>query len=482
MTYLKHDLSGDSIDVFNYYYDPVGVRDSLVNLAGLHSFTYDSLYQLTGVTHADSATNPNEYYRYDPVGNRDSSHLSSSYTVDAADRLTEDDSCYYGYDDAGRMIYRKNKVLGYGYDDAGRMINAKLRLSGDSTTFEYTVDGQLVKAYNDYIERQCAYDVIGNRIRKIIIENSDTTVVKYTYDGADLLFEKDDNDAVQIRYLYGPGIDHILESVDSVGTKQHFADPLGSVTRITDGTGTILKKLTYDSFGNIVADSGSVIADDVTYTGRELESDLGIYYYRARYYDPLTGRFIVGDPIDFHGGDVNFYRYAFNNPVSYSDPSGLKIDWIDPETGREYVFVNPLVRENLYRLNQGIIDQGFSDNSFTIQITGGDRHIDRFGEIRSLSNDSVVDNSSATSPHLIERGARAADFQLIGFCASERKNIFEKAIANTKFLHPANTGYYSGHIHIALPKDPIYWYQYPYQGPWNLPEEPITRHFRTQLR
>ncbi|UCE66381.1 MAG: hypothetical protein JSU85_16320, partial [Candidatus Zixiibacteriota bacterium] len=115
-----------------------------------------------------------------------------SYTHGSADRLTEDDSCYYGYDDAGRMIYRKHKVSGYGYNDAGRMINGKYRLSGDSTTFEYTVDGQLIKAHNDDIELQFAYDGIGNRIRKLIIESGDTTVVKYSYDGADLLFEKDE--------------------------------------------------------------------------------------------------------------------------------------------------------------------------------------------------------------------------------------------------------------------------------------------------
>jgi RHS repeat-associated protein len=203
--------------------------------------------------------------------------------------------------------------------------------STDTTHFEYTVDGQMIKAYNDDIELQFAYDGIGNRIRKIIIEDSDTTVVKYTYDGADLLFECDGNDAVQIRYLYGPGIDHILESVDSVGTNQHFADALGSVSKITDNTGSILKKFTYDSFGNIVADSGSVIADDVTYTGREHESELGIYYYRARYYDPLTGRFMVRDPLGFAAGDVNLYRYVGNAPVNFNDPFGLE---------RSYTFAN----------------------------------------------------------------------------------------------------------------------------------------------
>ncbi len=111
--------------------------------------------------------------------------------------------------------------------------------------------------------------------------------------------------------------------MDSVGTKQHFADALGSVTRITDSTGTRYKLMVYDSYGNMTSDTGSVQADYVSYTGREAERNLGIYYYRARYYDPLTGRFMSRDPLGFAAGDVNLYRYVGNNPVSLRDPLGL---------------------------------------------------------------------------------------------------------------------------------------------------------------
>ncbi|MDD3596767.1 RHS repeat-associated core domain-containing protein [Sulfuricurvum sp.] len=57
-------------------------------------------------------------------------------------------------------------------------------------------------------------------------------------------------------------------------------------------------------------------------TGRETDSD-DLYYYRARYYDPTMGRFITPDPIGFLGGDTNFYRYVGNDPMNYTDPSGL---------------------------------------------------------------------------------------------------------------------------------------------------------------
>jgi len=61
-----------------------------------------------------------------------------------------------------------------------------------------------------------------------------------------------------------------------------------------------------------------------TFTGREWDKETGLYYYRARYYDPMEGRFISKDPISSAGGDVNLYGYVQNNPVSFRDPLGLE--------------------------------------------------------------------------------------------------------------------------------------------------------------
>lgn len=60
-----------------------------------------------------------------------------------------------------------------------------------------------------------------------------------------------------------------------------------------------------------------------TYTGREWDKETGLYYYRARYYDPIEGRFISKDPISFAGGDVNLYGYTQQNPINFNDPAGL---------------------------------------------------------------------------------------------------------------------------------------------------------------
>ncbi len=67
------------------------------------------------------------------------------------------------------------------------------------------------------------------------------------------------------------------------------------------------------------------------FTSREYDQETGLYYYRARYYDPKIGRFITTDPIGLRGGDVNYYRYVGGDPVNWADPEGLAAtDWWDP--------------------------------------------------------------------------------------------------------------------------------------------------------
>ena len=63
--------------------------------------------------------------------------------------------------------------------------------------------------------------------------------------------------------------------------------------------------------------------DRFKFTARELDAALSLYYYRARWYDPQLGRFLREDPLSFTAGDTNLYRYVFNNPVVYTDPTGL---------------------------------------------------------------------------------------------------------------------------------------------------------------
>jgi RHS repeat-associated protein len=106
------------------------------------------------------------------------------------------------------------------------------------------------------------------------------------------------------------------------------ADGLGSVTGLSDGSQTLVETRAYTAFGRMQR-GGNFPALAYAYTGRESEPELGLYYYRARYYDPEAGRFLSRDPIGFSSGDTNLYAYVSGDPVNLVDPSGLQAK-IDP--------------------------------------------------------------------------------------------------------------------------------------------------------
>lgn len=309
---LTHVLGSDSIAVFHYEYDSVGNRKSVTDLYGYHSYQYDSLYQLTGAIHPQ-AYNPTESYTYDELGNRIASHLSALHITDANNRLLENDSAEFGWDNSGRRIWERRKS------------------TGDTTFFEYNADDELVRAYNDTMGVLYVYDAIGHRIQRTLVTNGgvDTSMAKYSYDGLHLLFEHDSDDPVDVRYYYGPGIDALLETSGDVDSGYHFSDALGSVVRTIDVGGLSTKSMVYDTYGNLVSDSGTSSGDEVGYTGRELDRELGLHYYRARWYDASIGRFASRDPLGF-AGDVNLYRYVGNRVPNRIDPFGLKCK--DPES------------------------------------------------------------------------------------------------------------------------------------------------------
>ncbi len=107
----------------------------------------------------------------------------------------------------------------------------------------------------------------------------------------------------------------------SGATSFYNADGLGSVTSLSNGAGALAQTYTFDSFGKQTSSSGS-LTNPFQYTGREFDSETSLYYYRARYYDPVSGRFLGEDPIAF-GAGTNFYSYVSNNPIRLTDPLGL---------------------------------------------------------------------------------------------------------------------------------------------------------------
>jgi RHS repeat-associated protein len=125
------------------------------------------------------------------------------------------------------------------------------------------------------------------------------------------------------RYLYGNNVDQILVQEDSNGDAIWLlTDHLGTVRDLVDETGNLLNHFTYDSFGNLTSQTNTTWLARYLFTGREWDEAIGFYYYRARYYDAESGRFVGEDPLKFKSGDFNTYRYVFNNPIHFIDPSG----------------------------------------------------------------------------------------------------------------------------------------------------------------
>ena len=146
----------------------------------------------------------------------------------------------------------------------------------------------MTSASNGTITVSYEYDGLGRRVKR----TKGTDITKYTYDGLDVI--QDDNGADGVtRYQNGLGIDDKLRIESECGVQYFVKDHLGSTNALADSAGVISSSTTYDSYGNATAD----IATRYRYTGRELDSDTGLYYYRNRWYDPEIGKFISEDPI-----------------------------------------------------------------------------------------------------------------------------------------------------------------------------------------
>jgi len=298
--YLDSTLT--MVSKFDYTHDDKGSRDSRTTLDGTTAYTYDSQDRLTGAV-GPNPTNPTEVltesYSYDAVGNRTSSQSATGQVHDAANRLQEDSRSTYHYDLNGNLTSRLDKA------------------TNEPTTYDWDVENRLVAVHNPAQTVTFRYDPLGRRIEK-----AGSTTTRYIYDQEDIVEELDGNNGLRLRYTHGPGIDEPLarrEAATSTVT-YYQADGLGSITDTSNATGQAGSLVNrYDSYGKVLVGAAT---GGYAFTGREGNDESGVYYYRARYYDAQSGRFISEDPIGF-GGGINFYSYVHNSPTNLVDPLGL---------------------------------------------------------------------------------------------------------------------------------------------------------------
>ncbi|GIW91522.1 MAG: hypothetical protein KatS3mg109_1954 [Pirellulaceae bacterium] len=194
-----------------------------------------------------------------------------------------------------------------------------------------------------------SYDVFDRRIGKTVDPDGDgaqgPSFTWFVYDnpsvvtgasdpalvGADhivLEFTASQPAVLKYRYLHGPVVDQVFarEDVESLWQPGEvlwaLGDHLGTVRDLIDSSGTVVNHLRYEAFGRITSETNAAVDFLFAYTGRERDEESGLFYYRARYYDPAVGRFISEDPLGFAAGDATLARYVGNATTIYVDPTG----------------------------------------------------------------------------------------------------------------------------------------------------------------
>jgi RHS repeat-associated protein len=151
----------------------------------------------------------------------------------------------------------------------------------------------------------------------------------FVYDREDVLLDFSDPDAggpqaasLVVRYLHGPEIDMVLAEDRGGSARWLLTDHLGTTRDVIDNVGAVVNHVLVDAYGNVLSQTNPAAGTRYVFTGRELDTETGLYYYRARYYDPTTGRFLSEDPSRLAAGDLNLLRYVGNSPVMVLDPTG----------------------------------------------------------------------------------------------------------------------------------------------------------------
>ncbi len=318
LTSLTHQINGGgNIVSFAYpLYDNAGNRKSktvTTDSAVTETYIYDPLYRIYQ-TVSPSGT---EEFHYDAVGNRTSGPgpMDTRFVADAANRMTSGRLYDYTYDNWGNQTVRTvpngpDKTWTQTWDSENRLTQVMKTKGTEIRTVTF------------------AYDPFGRRIGKTFtIKRGDTTKTSnswsYVYDNEDIVLEiymPTSGPPEKTFVIQGSGIDEPLALVRGGQHYTYHADGLGSIAAIADQNRNVVERYSYDSYGMPKQSLG--FRNSYAYTGREWDKETGLYYYRARYYDPMEGRFIQKDPIGFRGG-INIYAYVQNNPVNFVDPFGL---------------------------------------------------------------------------------------------------------------------------------------------------------------
>jgi RHS repeat-associated protein len=347
----------------SYTYD-VASRRTSITVTGQPAVTYayDDANRLTSISQNGKTTTS----VYDNANRMTQSVMGNgvakSYVYDVANQLstitfkkgtTTIGDLIYAYDNGGQVVTQNGSLARTSlppattgnavYDANNRLTNWNGQaitydaqgnmLSSGSKTYTWDVRNRLTSVAGG-TTASFSYDAMGRRISKTVPLTANTPT-QFTYDGANPIVEKQ-GATVTGTNLTGMGMDAYLIRKDGATETYPLTDHLGSIVALTDAAGAIVTSYTYEPYG-ATTQTGTTSTNPHQYTGRENDGT-GLYFYRARYYDPLLMRFISEDPIGL-GGGVNAYGYVDGNPISYTDPSGLLC--VYSQSARTFRCTNP---------------------------------------------------------------------------------------------------------------------------------------------
>jgi RHS repeat-associated protein len=319
----------------HYDYDLLGRRTARMGPDGVTVYTYTAQGQVESITSGAMGVR----FTYDDAGRMTSAlppnNVTATYSHDAADQVTRIDYTgpgglsefrAYSYDLNGRVSSVSGNSLSpplpspqtTTFDNRNRVVAMNAR------PFQYDAEGRLL---GDGL-RQYAWDDRG--LLAEVLGNAGTTTYKYdalrrrsekTDKGTTTRFLDDGVDVVRREvegevsdYLRGPTLDETWSAQSQGTVRSYLRDRLNSTIALIGDT---RRFFLYDEYGSSQGGEPSVFG----FTGREEDEDR-LIYFRSRYYDPATGRFISEDPVGLVGSR---YEYALNNPTTHVDPLGLEV-------------------------------------------------------------------------------------------------------------------------------------------------------------
>jgi RHS repeat-associated protein len=208
--------------------------------------------------------------------------------------------------------------------------------------------------------------ISANRLYRQAQKIVGSTKTRFIYADWQRIADYDGTGTLQNRYVYGTGLDEPLIQISAGGTLTYLhQDKVGSIIATTNSSGAVTNRYRYSPWGEASSLSGTTFG----FQGQRFDSETGLYYMKARYFDPRAGRFLQPDPTGFADG-LNLYEFARSSPNNFSDPLGLQF----ANVNGQYINLGDLrglgSQTGPYNPSVGPQEQGFVQTNTGMTFTG----------------------------------------------------------------------------------------------------------------